>query len=332
VSDGFTAEELHREAVVIDAHCDTVRLFNAINTPYHFGQRNNVGHLDLPRLIEGGVKIQFFALYVEQEYKTCAALKRTLILMEHFLHEMGKHTGSVKVIKSWHDLEEALADGKLGAIFALEGAEALENVEILHILYRLGLRSVGLTWNERNMLADGVGAGRNPGGLTALGREMVREMNQLGILVDAAHLAPRGFCELLTESSLPVIVTHANAAGICCHKRNLSDDQLRLLRDNEGVVGLTFYPPFIADSAACGIESLLDHFCYIAERFGVSILGLGSDYDGISTVVTGLDDVSMLPNLTAALLRRGFSSQEVREILGENFLRVIKKNLEQGGR
>ncbi len=332
MSEDLTAEKLHREAVVVDAHCDTVRLFNGIHKSSHFGQRNEVGHLDLPRLREGGVKIQFFSLYVEPEYKTCAALRRAPTLMEHFLQEMGKHAESVTVIKSWHELELALTKGSLGAILALEGAEALESVEILHILYRLGLRSVGLTWNERDMLADGVGAGVNPGGLTSLGREMVREMNRLGILVDAAHLAPRGFCELLTESSLPIVVTHANAAGVCSHKRNLSDEQLRLLRDNDGVVGLTYYPPFVANSVTCSIEALLDHFCYIADRFGVGILGLGSDYDGISTVVTGLDDVSRLPILTEALLRRGFSSKEVKQILGENFLRVIKKNMEPGGR
>lgn len=331
MSDHLTSEELHREAVVVDAHCDTARLFAGIEQAYNFGQRNKIGHLDLPRLREGGVKIQFFALYVEADYQSCSALKRTLTLLEHFLLEMGKHTESVTVIGSGHDLQAALAKGKLGAIIALEGAGALENVEILHILYRLGLRSVGLTWNERNMLADGVGAGPNPGGLTRLGKEIVCEMNRLGILVDAAHLAPRGFCDLLTESSLPIIVSHANAAGVCSHKRNLSDEQLRLLRDNNGVVGLTFYPPFIADSSACGIEQLLDHFCYIADRFGVSILGVGSDYDGISTVVSGLDDVSRLPKLTAGLLRRGFSPQEVKHILGENFLRVIKTNLEQAG-
>ncbi|MBS3886528.1 MAG: dipeptidase [Dethiobacter sp.] len=332
MSDSLSAEDLHRQAVVVDAHCDTVQLFNGINKSYHFGQRNQVGHLDLPRLREGGVKIQFFALFLEPEYKACAALERTLTLMEHFLYEMGKHPESVAVIQSWPDLAAALAKDKLGAILALEGAEALANVEILHILYRLGLRSVGLTWNARNMLADGVGAGRNPGGLTELGREMVREMNRLGILVDAAHLAPRGFYDLLTETSLPIIVTHANAAGVCSHKRNLSDEQLRLLRDNDGVVGLTYYPPFVAHSATCGIEELLDHFCYIADRFGINILGLGSDYDGISTVVNGLNDVSRLPRLTEALLQRGFSPEEVKQILGENFLRVIKTTLEQGGR
>lgn len=330
--DSLDAEDLHRDAVVVDAHCDTVLLFNGMKELYQFGQRSEVGHLDLPRLREGGVNVQFFALYVEPEYKASAAINRTLTLREHFLFEMGKHTENVTVIKSWHDLETSLTKNRLGAILALEGAEALENVEILNIFYRLGLRSVGLTWNQRNMLADGVAAGRNPGGLTDLGREMVREMNRLGILVDAAHLAPRGFCELLEESSLPIVVTHANAAGICAHRRNLSDDQLRLLRDNDGVVGLTYYPPFVNLTVACGLESLLDHFCYIADRFGVNILGLGSDYDGIPNVVNGLEDVTKLPKLTAALLQRGFSPKEVKLILGENFLRVIKKNFEQGGR
>lgn len=323
------AAQLHREALVVDGHCDTVHVFSGIKGPYVFGERNQVGHVDLPRLQEGGVNLQFFALYIEAEFKPCRALSRTMTLMEHFWREMDKHSDRITVVQNNRDLDAVVSHEKIGALLSLEGAEALENPEILHLFYRLGLRSVGLTWNQRNMLADGVGAGPNPGGLTGLGRDMVREMNKLGILIDAAHLAVPGFFDLLEQSAAPIAVTHANAAGVCANRRNLSDDQLRALRDHGGVVGLTFYPPFVTDAENCTMDKLLDHFCYIAEHFGTDLIGLGSDYDGISTAVSGLDDVAALPRLTAALLGRGFSDDEIKKILGGNFLRVIRRTFER---
>ena len=319
---------LHKNAVVIDGHCDTVHLFSGSKGPYVFGERNKIGHIDLPRLQEGGVKLQFFALCIEPEHKSCGALRRTLTLIEHFWRVMGNYNESVTVVQSSDDINTGLKQHKLSVILALEGAEALESREILHIFHRLGLRCVGLTWNHRNLLADGVGVGASAGGMTELGREMVREMNKLGILVDASHLAPRGFYDLLEIAAVPIVVTHANAAGLCPHPRNLSDDQLRALRDTGGVIGINFYPPFVCEDGHADMNRLLDHFCYIAERFGTEILGIGSDFDGISKAVTGLDDVSKLPLVTAGLLKRGFTDEEVSMILGGNFLRVIQKNFD----
>lgn len=318
---------LHKQAVVIDGHCDTVHLFPGNKKPYSFAQVNTVGHIDLPRLQTGGVNIQLFALFIEEEYKPYNALRRTLTLMEHFWREMEKHAQSVVVIKRFQDLESALQQGKLGALITLEGGEALEDIEILHALYRMGLRGVGLTWNQRNMLADGVGVGHSAGGLTPLGKVMVVEMNKLGMLVDAAHLAPRGFYDLLELSTSSVVVTHSNAAAVCPHQRNLDDSQLQALKEQGGVIGLTFYPPFVSARAGANLDDLLDHFCYIAEKFGTEVLALGSDYDGITETVEGLHDVSCLPRITAGLMQRGFSAEEITNILGGNFLRVLKQVL-----
>ena len=321
------AGRLHQNAVVVDGHCDTVHLFRGIKGAYAFGKRNEVGHIDLPRLQEGGVNVQFFSLYIEPEYKPCDSLRRALTLCEHFWHEMGKLSDRVAVVQSASDLESALQSGKLAALLSLEGGEPLAEPEVLRALYRLGLRSVGLTWNQRNMLADGVGVGASAGGLTALGKQMVLEMNELGMVVDAAHLAPRGFYDLLDVSSAPFVVTHANAAAICAHRRNLDDSQLRALKERGGVVGLTYYPPFVSKNGQAALSDLLDHFCYIAERFGTDIIGLGSDFDGIPQSVTGLEDVSQLPNLTEGLLSRGFSTNETEMILGGNFLRILRNIL-----
>ncbi|MGI6658261.1 MAG: dipeptidase [Dethiobacteraceae bacterium] len=312
---------------IVDGHCDTVYHFRHTEE-YNFAQRNERGHIDLPRLQEGGVALQFFALFIEPEFKPYQTVTRVLQLAEHFLAEMEKNCAHVQIVKTQQDLDDARAQRKLAALMTLEGAEPLEGgVEILHILYRLGLRGVGLTWNQRNGLADGVGVGAGAGGLTELGKDMVREMNRLGIIVDGAHLAPRAFYDLLETSNKPVVITHANAYQLCAHPRNLTDEQLRALRDQGGVIGLTFFPTFIVEQGPASLADLLDHFCYIADRFGTELLGVGADYDGIESTVTELPDVSKLPLLVKGLQDRGFTEKEVRQIMGENFLRIVRSTL-----
>jgi len=328
VDTGVWARELHQQAVVVDGHCDTVHLFCGSRGPYHFKQRNSIGHIDLPRLRQGGVDVQLFALCVAPNFAPCGALSRALVLLEHFHRELGENQEEVALVLDQAGLADSVAHGKLAALLTMEGGEALEGrVEVLHIMHRLGVRGFGLTWNDRNLLADGVGVGDSAGGLTEFGRTVLREVNRLGMIVDAAHLARRAFYELLETSTSPVIVSHANAGGVCHHRRNLDDSQLKALRDQGGVIGLTFYPPFVTGQGEADLDDLLEHFCYIADLFGVEVLGLGSDYDGISSTVAGLADVSCLPTLTAGLLARGFTAEEIKMILGGNFWRVFSKSL-----
>lgn len=325
------SDKIHRQAVVIDGHCDSIHLFTGVKGKYSFSEENTVGHIDLPRLIRGGIDVQFFALYIEPEYQQCGALRRALILGEHFYREIGKCNDSISVVLDQNGLDYALIKGKIAALLSLEGAEALgQDIEVLHSLHRMGIRSIGLTWNGRNMLADGVGVGPSAGGLTSFGRAVVSEMNRLGMVVDGAHLSPRSFYELLDISATPVVVTHANATGVCKHRRNLDDDQLRALNEQGGVVGMSFYPSFISNNKSATIDMLLDHYCYIADRFGTDVLGIGSDYDGIPETVLGLEDVSGLPLLTHGLIKRGFTEEEITKILGGNFLRVLRNTLYKG--
>ncbi len=313
---------------IADGHCDTVHLF--VEKDYHFGCRNTIGHLDLCRLREAGVKLQFFALFIEPEYKPYRSLQRALQLTGRFLGEIAKHQEEIMLIKTAKDLEKCLQGPKIAALMALEGGEPLEGGrEIVEVFYRLGLRSVGLTWNQRNGLADGVDVGRAAGGLTQAGKSLVRTLNKLGIIVDAAHLAPRSFYDLLEAAENPVFVSHANAKAVCEHPRNLDDEQLLALRKQGGVVGMSFYPGFIAENRAATLEKLLDHFCHVAEVAGVEILALGSDFDGIEVVLPELPDVTHLPVLVEGLERRGFSCAEIQAILGGNILRLIRSNLLQ---
>jgi len=323
----FTGEDeilsYHFQCRVIDAHCDTVQNFTGEKGDYDFTSNNQCGHVDLPRLEAGGIKVQFFALFIEEKFRVTGAFSRGFQLLEYYFSTIEKLTGQVETIYSRKDLEKVKQSSKIGALLTIEGGEALEgSIQNLKEFFNLGVRGLGLTWNNQNQLAAGISANTD-NGLTPLGKKVIKEMNRLGMLVDLAHLGTKGYNEALDLTESPAIVSHANTKKICDHPRNLSDAQLRCLKQNGGVVGMTFCPDFI-HQASPSMEKLLDHFEHVAGVAGVESVGIGSDFDGISYPVEGLDDASYVPNLTRGLVSRGFSKDEIGKILYGNFERVLK--------
>jgi len=315
---------------IVDAHCDTVSLFDPQSNNYDFTMRNTTGHLDLPRLQEGRVKLQFFALYIKEEYSKSGALRYCLRLLDHYYETMNQCRDKLQTISSVDDLKKVMNSQKTAALLSVEGGEALEGeIAILRMLFRLGIRSLGLTWNHQNDLATGVGNGVQGEGLTPFGRQVIREMNNLGMLVDLAHINEAGFYDAISESRAPVIISHANVRALCDHPRNLSDHQLRALKNANGVVGLTFYPEFVA-SHEVTIGKLLDHFVHVADVAGIDHLGFGSDFDGIEQVIDGLEDVTKIAGLIDGLSGRGFNEAEIEKITSGNFLRVLNSVLPAG--
>ncbi|OAT86700.1 dipeptidase [Desulfotomaculum copahuensis] len=312
--------DLHRRLTVVDAHCDFLSAAEKNRRRLSGGCG---GHVDLPRLKKGGVSLQFFAAFVPPEERELALI-RVMEQIDFFYRELAENADAIMSVYNYPDIEKACAQGKIGALLSLEGGDALTGrLTVLRMLYRLGLRSITLTWNGRNELADGVGESGTRGGLTRFGREAVKEMNRLGILIDVSHLAEPGFWDVLAVSGGPLIASHANSRRLCSHPRNLSDDQIRALSARGGVIGLCFYPPFVdADNAT--LERLLDHAEHIISVGGVECLGLGSDFDGIESTLAGLEDVSCLPRLTEGLARRGYPEEDISRIMGGNFLRVLK--------
>lgn len=312
---------------IIDGHCDTVRLFELKKSNYDFKRRNATGHLDLPRLQEADVLLQVFALYIEEEYKPVGSLKRALKLLDLLNRNLDRCRKDIKIIYRRSDLETLEAGKKTGALISIEGGEALEGEPaVLRMLFELGVRGLGLTWNQENQLATGVGNGVGGRGLTALGRRVIREMNRLGMIVDLAHINEQGFYDALAVSSKPVVVSHANARSLCNHPRNLSDEQLKSLAAAGGMIGLSYCPDFVDETDAT-VERLLDHFVHVAEVVGVDHLGLGSDFDGIEKVIPGLEEVTAVPALVDRLRLRGFNKEEIEKITAKNFLRVFAENL-----
>jgi membrane dipeptidase len=317
---------LHYNSIIFDGHCDT--LLEVLDGKRRLNERSTEGHIDLPRLREGGVTAQVFAIFIEDKYLPAKAARQTLRLLDVLYNELAANTDSLVLATRAEDIERAKQTGKVAAVVGIEGAESLEGeLGLLRIFHRLGVRLLTIAWSRRNEAADGIQEARTGGGLTNFGLKLVEECNRLGIMVDISHLAPAGVRDVLETSSKPVIASHSNAYALCPHPRNLTDQQLTALAEKGGVVGVTFVPSFIAeDRKEASLEKLLDHIDHIVRVAGIDHVGLGSDFDGFSPPPpAGLEDVTRLPGITAGLLSRGYSADEVRKILGGNFLRVFRQ-------
>ncbi len=326
------ARQLHQDALVIDTHCDTLLRVLGRNPyrqqqgAYRLHDRHTEGHIDLPRLKEGGVDVQFFAAYIEPIYKPDRSLKRAMQIFDAFYTELDANPDSMLLATTVQDIITAKEQGKVAAVMAIEGGESLEgDLGVLRMFHRLGVRSIGLTWNERNDIADGVGDSRSKGGLSVFGAAVIEEMNRLGILVDVSHLSDPGFWDVIEISKHPIIASHSNARAVCNHRRNLDDEQIKALAKNGGVMGMNFAANFVREDGKPTLADLLDHIDHIVQLVGPHHVGLGSDFDGIGAAPEGLHDVSAMPIITEGLLKRGYSDEHIRLILGGNYLRVFQE-------
>jgi len=315
----YHAEALafHASAFVVDGHCDT--LSRVLDEGLAFATGDCALQIDRPKLRQGHVNLQVMACWNEPDYIGHHAFSRCMAKIGCF-HDLAR-THGLRLVTSLADL----GDLSEGYVLSLEdAAPCMGSVRHVDALYATGVRMIGLTWNGRNELADGVGVAK-PGGLTQPGRELVAHMQEIGIVVDAAHLAEPGFWDLLESSSKPVVVSHANARAVCDHRRNLTDAQIKALAQQNGVLGITYVPAFLGPGAP-GIEAIVRHIDHVCELAGPDVVALGSDFDGISQTPVGLPHMGFLPRLTEALIVRGYSEPVVKKILGENWLRVFRAN------
>ncbi|MDD5015916.1 MAG: membrane dipeptidase, partial [Atribacterota bacterium] len=235
------AKQIHQKAIVFDGHCDTI--LEIINHKRTLEKRLTTGHLDIPRMKDGGIDVQVFAVFIEDVYKPDRALKRTLQLIDCFYKEIEKNQADIALVINYNQIKEANRAGKISAILSIEGGEALEgDLGVLRVLYRLGVRLLTLTWNQRNQIADGIGESRTGSGLTEFGLKVIDEMNDLGILIDISHLSEVGFWDVVKRSKTPIVASHSNCYALCSHLRNLKDKQIKALTDKDGVIGVTFVP------------------------------------------------------------------------------------------
>lgn len=320
-------QRVHQDAIVVDGHCDT--LGEVLRGVRRLQERSTVGHVDLPRLREGGVTAQVFACFVPVDEYRRGAARHALQRLDQLHQALEDQDGDLglALARNAEDIRRAKAAGQVASILGLEGAEAIEgSLEVLRCFYRLGVRVLGLTWNFRNEVADGVSEGVQARGLTPFGRQVVEECNRLGVLIDVSHLAPPGLRDVLEASRHPVMASHSNAAALCDHPRNLTDKQIEAIAERGGVVGVTFVPSFLVNpGSAASIAHVLDHIEHLLRVAGVDHVMIGSDFDGIDYAPHGLEDVTRYPAITAGLLARGHDELTVRKVLGLNFLRVFEQ-------
>jgi len=310
--------------LIVDGHCDSI--LDVYNGKKSLALQNNIGHLDFFRL-QNNVNLQFMAIFVESHHKPYNTLYNVLELIDLLNEEISK-VNFVQKVLTQKDLE-SFSPASVKILLTIEGGDCLGgSIRILRNLFNLGIRCLTLTWNNRNELGDGCGEEPHGSGLSQFGKNVVKEMNNLGMLVDVSHLAEKGFWDVLDTTGKPIIASHSCCKSICNHPRNLSDLQLKALAQNDGLIGINFYPPFLKDKPQeVTIDDIVKHIVYASEVMGPEHVGLGSDFDGIDQVPQGLEDVSKLPFLIEKLERVGFSSKEIANIMGYNYLRVLKKVL-----
>ncbi|QKS71164.1 membrane dipeptidase [Paenalkalicoccus suaedae] len=285
---------------VIDLHCDALlRLDELSDASFIDDERLEV---NLNRLKQGKVKVQFFAIFIEpdipSDQKFYEALKQADLFHKHVLTAPG-----IRFITSWDQINQ-LKEDEIGAVLTLEGADPIgQDLVKLSTLYHLGVRSFGLTWNQANLVADGIGEPRG-GGLTEFGFDVVKFNNEHRMLTDVSHLSIAGFYDVMKTAAYP-IATHSNATSINPHRRNLNDEQIDTLIKAKGIIGIVYNPPFVGKSDdTASIEELIEHIDYILNRGGEDCIALGSDFDGIETYVESLEHAGKHQNLIDALLNK----------------------------
>ncbi|MDQ3388320.1 MAG: dipeptidase [Gemmatimonadota bacterium] len=321
-------------------------------------------HTDIPRLRAGGVGGVFWAAYVPVTLIGNGAARFAFDQID-LIRRITEHSPVLELARTADDVERIHREGKIASLIGVEGGHAIENsLEILRRFHELGVRYLTLTHANTLDWADAATDSALHGGLSPFGEEVVREMNRLGMLVDLSHVSPGTMQDALRVSEAPVIFSHSSARALADHARNVPDDVLRLLPANGGVVMVNFYSGFTerkaaelsrdmfdvqrrfrtenpgneaaADSGYAGwrranplprgtVGTLADHVDHIVRVAGIDHVGLGSDYDGITVLPEGMEDVSRFPWLTAELLRRGYSDVEVKQILGGNILRAMRR-------
>ena len=346
MSESTSTQDLHAQSLVIDTHNDAIVAHirrgnismadeNTKNRNQHRGtiaylrgpvppEEDAIGiQLNIPKMREGGIDVAFFAVDVTRAWKN--HLSYALDAFGWFDSEVTANETDICIVRNSADVHTTRTEEKLGAILAIENSEAVErSLNILHSLYNLGVRSIGLTHNPNTWASTGIDEGETGGGLTRFGIQLVKEMNRLGMLVDVSHISERGFWDVLDVSDAPIIASHSNCKTLCNHSRNLTNEQLKAIAVNGGVVGITFVPGFITEDGwrnTPQFTQLINHIEYAIDIAGIDHVGIGSDFDGGGDL---LKDATEYPRITEGLRERGYSDEEIQKVLGGNILRIFE--------
>ena len=375
LSQSQSVQKLHKKAIVVDSHNDIITACIEKNVRMDQDLRGKT-HSDLQRMKEGGLDVQIFSVWCDGEKPAPFQFaNREMDLLDDVIKN---NPDKIALTRTTAEMVQAVKEKKIAALFGVEGGHMIENsLEKLDQIYSRGARYMTLTWNNSTDWATSAwdetykkdSLAKTHKGLTDFGREVVKRMNRLGMMVDLSHVGEQTFWDAIATTRSPVIVSHSNAWSICPVPRNLKDDQILAVGKNGGVIALNFYSGFVdstykkkealfqkahrkeidsliasgvqteyaltlitekyaseANEARPSLEQLLAHLDHIVRLIGPDHVGIGSDFDGISSSPKGLDDVTSYPLLTDALLKRGFTKKQITNILGGNIIRVWKAN------
>lgn len=362
------ALKVHRGALLVDGHNDL---------PWELRKKGGPGfrdvdiarpqpkfHTDIPRLKKGGVGVQFWSAWVPSSTAAKGKAVTTTLEQIDVIHQMVKrYPDDLEMAYGTDDIERIRKSGKIASLIGIEGGHSIDNsLGTLRMLYRLGARYMTLTHSESLDWADSCSDKPKANGLTKFGEEVVLEMNALGMLVDLSHVSPETMKAALKVTKAPVIFSHSSVRALADHPRNVPDDVLKLVKDNNGVVMINFYSGFLVpegarvtrrmfevardlrakypdetqynealrqwlkdnDYPAGTVHTIVDHIEHVVRVAGVDHVGLGSDFDGVTRLPAQMDDVSHYPYITQELLNRGYKEEDVRKILGGNLMRVFR--------
>jgi membrane dipeptidase len=362
------ARELLREFPVVDGHNDLPWALRE-QVRYDLDARDIATdqgahlHTDIPRLREGGVGAQYWSVYVRSDYAGDKAVSATLEQIDCVRQLLARYPADLRPALTAADMEAARAEGRIASLIGAEGGHSIAgSLATLRSLYALGVRYMTLTHNDNIAWADSATDEPGVGGLSAFGREVVREMNREGMLVDLSHVAATTMRAALDATSAPVIFSHSSSRAVCDHPRNIPDDVLERLSGNGGVAMVTFVPKFVLQAAVdwtaeadanmrahgfhhldttaeamkvhrafeesnprpiAKVSTVADHLDHMREVAGIDHLGIGGDYDGTAFTPDGLGDVAGYPNLIAELLDRGWSRTDLAKLTWQNAVRVL---------
>ncbi len=362
------ARALHDKIPLIDGHNDLPWQYRKVAdnalSKIDIAQHQPGLHTDIPRLREGGVGGQFWSVYIPQALPKGEHVRATMEQIDVVYNMLRQWPDTFQLSLTADDVEAAFDSGKIGSLIGIEGGHSIDNsLGALRMFHRLGARYMTLTHFKNVDWADSCTDDPKVDGLSQFGREVVREMNRLGMLVDLSHVHADTMRAALDTSDAPVVFSHSSARAITGHPRNVPDDVLERVKENNGVVMVSFVPGFVSQqtyehglardaeklrleaqsdssdaNVGAGLEAwdadnpepratvsdIADHIDRIREKAGIDHIGIGSDYDGITSVPEGLEDVSKYPVLTAELLRREYSEEDILKILGRNILRLMR--------
>ncbi|MCC6590283.1 MAG: dipeptidase [Bryobacterales bacterium] len=334
------AQAVHKRALVIDSHNDIpVERIHRGEKPFKWMTRDPAYHTDVPRMKEGGYDVGFFIV-------GDGPTANVWVTIEQVLQQIEAHPDTFLLVRTSQDAVRANQTGKVGILMAIEGAGRWLDgkMDILGILHRLGVRSVAVTHGEGGTTPGSLQGSKSPygpctaadrenerrtaGGLTPFGKDFVKACHDLRIVLDLAHINDKAFFDALELTSRPPIVSHTAVFAQCPHWRCLTDDQIKALARAGGVMGIAFAPGFIhPDPAQATVDRVVEHILHVADLVGIDYVGIGTDFDGLGSQVPVIPEVSQLPRLTQSMLAHGLSEAEVRKVWGENFLRVLSKNI-----